>query len=65
VSWLLLLYALATLLGVVLQPANARTATFYPLTLVGLVLGVFGIADWLREVGESMVLAPPSERDEG
>lgn len=60
-SWALLLFVLSNVIADILHSTSVREANFLPLASVAVLLGVFGIADWLRSIGDQIVLKPPGE----
>lgn len=60
-SWLLLLFALVVPACVVINPTGLAGARYYPLTILAVLLALFGVGDYLREVGQRLVLPPPDE----
>ncbi len=63
--WVLSLYALADLAGVLLHPAGAQAMFFLPLVSLAVLLCIFCVADLIRGLGERLVLAPPEDNHAG
>jgi hypothetical protein len=60
--WLLGLYALLELTGLLLHPRDRLGTTVLPLAAVALLLAVFGAAEVMRALTKPLILPPPGER---
>jgi hypothetical protein len=63
ISWLLTAYALACALGAALREDDSLSAHVVALATVAVLLAVFGVADFIRGIGERLILLPPEERE--
>jgi hypothetical protein len=61
VSWAILVYPAAAVLGMALDPDGVRAVSFLPLASLAPLLVVFCVADLFRGLGERIVLRPPDE----
>jgi hypothetical protein len=61
VSWAVLVYAAADVLGMALDPDGVRAVSFLPLASLAPLLVVFCVGDLFRGLGERIVLRPPEE----
>lgn len=61
VSWLLLLFAIVNLS---LLPQCSRSTALLPVLSSAVLIGVFGVGDFFRRIGQSLILRPPHERVE-
>lgn len=59
--WLLALLALAEIAAGSLNPESLRGGDFLPYALLSVLLGLFGLGDWIYSLGERMILAPPED----
>jgi len=57
--WLLLLF---TSVHLILLPTAGSPASNLPIVSCAVLLGVFGVGDFFRRIGQSLVLRPPDER---
>jgi hypothetical protein len=61
-AWVLTLFALVDLAGIILHPPHAAGIALLSFAPVAVLLNVFGVADLVQGLGERLVLAPPHER---
>jgi hypothetical protein len=61
-SWVLVLYALAELAGLMLHPLGRPETTLLPLAALALLLAFFGVAELARALTRPLILPPPHER---
>jgi hypothetical protein len=62
-SWLVLVFVGVDLLGMLLEPASVRAASFLPLAWLCTLLAVYCAGDLVRGLGERIMLAPPKEEE--
>jgi hypothetical protein len=60
--WVLILYAFAELVGLMLHPRGRLETVLLPLAALGVLLAVFGTAEVMRALTRPLVLPPPGER---
>jgi hypothetical protein len=61
-AWVLTLFALVDLAGIILHPPPAAGIALLSFAPVAVLLNVFGFADLAQGLGERLILAPPHER---
>jgi hypothetical protein len=59
--WLLLLFAIVNM---ALPPRGEEPIVLLPLLSSAILIGVFGVGDFFRLIGQSLILRPPHERAE-
>jgi hypothetical protein len=60
--WVLVLYALVGLAGLMLHPRGRLDGTILPLAALALLLAFFGVAEVARALTRPLILPPPGER---